>query len=339
MANPDSNDDTCRTPVAAYLARAGFVQNNTATHELAGDASDRRYVRVIPTEGSSFILLIHRAPIDPLALPFLNVARLLQRISVPVPEVFGHEADLGILILEDLGDVTLEASLLEASPRQRSTRYAEAVSLLVHMQERAHEFASPEFVPFGLSFDVKKLISELDFFVQQFLIGHRRVSLSSTHRTDLAVQFAELSETLATEPRVLCHRDYHSRNLMVHDSQLYVIDFQDARMGPNTYDLVSLLRDSYVDLEPDFVEQMIELFLKSTGSSDVDSFTERFDRMSIQRHLKALGTFGYQIAALGEERYGSAIPRTLGYITEVFERRPRFDQLRTVLATHIPELG
>ena len=199
--------------------------------------------------------------------------------------------------------------------------------------------ASTEFVPFGLAFDEAKLTSELDFFVQHFLIAHRDASLSPTRRADLAAEFSALAAELAAEPRVLCHRDYHSRNLMLHNGQLHVIDFQDARMGPDTYDLVSLLRDSYVSLDRSFVEQIIGSYLARVGMSDTPAFTERFDHMSVQRHLKALGTFGYQTAVLGRDRYRDAIPRTLGYLRDVFERRPRYGHLRTLLATHLPELG
>ena len=339
VTEPDQDHDTCAAKVAAYLARASLDPSNTTTCELVGDASDRRYVRVMPSGDRSCVLLVHTAPINPPALPFLNVARLLQRIPLPLPAILGQEDDLGILVLEDLGDVTLEGHLRHASPAERETRYTQAINLLVRMQQLSHELASPEFVPFGLAFDVQKLTAELDFFVRHFLVAYRDGLLSSTQRADLDVEFARLSGELAGEPRVLCHRDYHSRNLMLHDGQLYIIDFQDARMGPNTYDLVSLLRDSYVDLDPPFVKQMIEFFLMRTGSSDVVAFAERFDRMSVQRHLKALGTFGYQTAGLGRDRYRNAIPRTLGYVREVFERRPRFDRLRTLLAAHIPELG
>src|SRR6185295_6505679 len=101
---------------------------------------------------------------------------------------------------------------------------------------------------------------------------------------------------LAAEPRVLCHRDYHSRNLMVRGRELYIIDFQDARQGPDTYDLVSLLRDSYVDLADGVVNDLIAYFLAITQRppGPAGEFRRRFDLMALQRNLKALGTFGFQ---------------------------------------------
>ena len=122
------------------------------------------------------------------------------------------------------------------------------MALIARLQQQGATFASPEYVPYTIAFDVEKLTWELNFFVRHFLEAYRGVQLTDDERTALAAEWATIVEELAAEPRVLCHRDYHSRNLMLRDGRLYLIDFQDARLGPNTYDLVSLLRDSYVDL-------------------------------------------------------------------------------------------
>src|SRR5678810_813519 len=129
------------------------------------------------------------------------------------------------------------------------------------MQRRGSELASEEYVPYSIAFDVEKLSWELQFFVKHFLEAYRGASLTASEREALNVELLRIAEELAAEPRVFCHRDYHSRNLMLHDSQLYIIDFQDARMGPDTYDLVSLLRDSYVDLPPQTVGELMAYFL------------------------------------------------------------------------------
>jgi hypothetical protein len=145
---------------------------------------------------------------------------------------------------------------------------------------------------------------------------------------------------------VLCHRDYHSRNLMLHQGQLYIIDFQDARMGPDTYDLVSLLRDSYVDLPEDEVNDLIAFFLAlrcvpggTERAGDGNEFRRRFDLMALQRNLKALGTFGFQTISRGNPVYIQYIPRTLTYVRANLERYPRFGRLRELLAAHLEELG
>ena len=137
---------------------------------------------------------------------------------------------------------------------------------------------------------------------------------------------------------MLCHRDYHSRNLMLCDGSLHIIDFQDARMGPDTYDLVSLLRDSYVDINDSELDGFIAYFLAFKGISDAVEFRRRFDVMAVQRNLKALGTFGYQAAARGNPIYIQYIPRTLKYVHDNFSKHGRFARLRTILSAHIEEL-
>ena len=124
---------------------------------------------------------------------------------------------------------------------------------------------------------------------------------------------------------MLCHRDYHSRNLMLHHDRLYIIDFQDARMGPDTYDLVSLLRDSYVDLPERTVDELIAYFLALKGETrDRAEFRRRFDTMALQRNLKALGTFGYQTTARRNPVYIQYIPRTLRYVRDNLDHLPQF---------------
>ena len=138
-------------------------------------------------------------------------------------------------------------------------------------------------------------------------------------REALRAEWPASSAELAAEPRVLCHRDYHSRNLMLHGGTLHVIDFQDARMGPDTYDLVSLLRDSYVDLPERQVDDLIAFFLAlDTGAAATPpggrDFRRRFDLMALQRNLKALGTFGFQTTTRANPVYMQYMPRTLAYV-------------------------
>jgi aminoglycoside/choline kinase family phosphotransferase len=184
---------------------------------------------------------------------------------------------------------------------------------------------------------------ELDFFATHFLEGHRGIAFAPAERAALAEEFTSLASELSDEPRVVCHRDYHSRNLMVRDGRLAIIDFQDARLGPDTYDLVSLLRDSYVALSATDVDALIGLFLSLERgplgfTGDAARFRERFDTMAVQRNLKALGTFGYQASVRRNPAYLDDVPRTLGYLEDTFARRPRFDRLRTLLAGALPEL-
>ncbi len=171
--------------------------------------------------------------------------------------------------------------------------------------------------------------------------AYRGAALRESERSALAAEFKTIVEELAGEPRVLCHRDYHSRNLMLRDGSLYIIDFQDARMGPDTYDLASLLRDSYVDISDRDLDDLIAHFAALTGRGREQSaieFRRRFDLMALQRNLKALGTFGYQTAMRRNPVYIQYIPRTLRYARTNLEKHERFANLRAVLAAHIEEL-
>ena len=136
--------------VATYLERVGLAQRSTVI-ALKGDASERRYVRVILSDGSSLMVLVHSGPIDPATLPFLNVARLLQQMSVPIPRVRDVAADLGILVLDDLGDLTLQAALPAASPDQRRALYAEAVTMIADVRAPLLQHALSRSPPTGAS--------------------------------------------------------------------------------------------------------------------------------------------------------------------------------------------
>ena len=218
------------------------------------------------------------------------------------------------------------------------TTVCEAVGLIAKLQTGAANLADGQEGPFGLAFDTHKLDWEFDFFRSQFLETYRQANIASATNKALQYELSKISAELAAEPRVLCHRDYHSRNLMIKENNLVVIDFQDARMGPNTYDLVSLLRDCYVDLPRSLVTNMITHFLSGVPMSHAVNFHDRFNLMSVQRHLKALGTFGHQISCFGRSEFAAHVPRTLKYLRETLHAQPRFGRLLELLARLIPEL-
>ena len=327
-----------RERIAAYLSRTGLAANAPRVVPLTGDASDRRYFRVLFSDAPSIVLALYAGSFDFATLSFANVARLLEQMPVPVPAILGHADDIGILALEDLGDVTLQAHLGAATAAEHAALYRQAVALIATLQRRGEELASPQYTPYGIAFDVEKLTWEMDFFIKHFIEAYRGVVFKPEEREELQREFGALVETLAAEPRVLCHRDYHSRNLMLHDGRLCIIDFQDARMGPDTYDLVSLLRDSYVDLPEQTVDELLAYFLALKGSSGGESdFRRRFDIMALQRNLKALGTFGYQTTTRRNPVYIQYIPRTLRYIRNNLDNVPQFARIQELLATHVEE--
>jgi N-acetylmuramate 1-kinase len=342
---PDAQD--VRDRLDRYLERSGQRAQTVSVVPLTGDASDRKYFRIVFRDGSSLVLALNAEPFDFDALPFVRIAALLSTMPVPVPAIVDHAQDLGVLVLQDLGDVTLQAYLGAVPVSEHTGLYRHAVSFIEIMQRRGNDLASPAYPPFHVAFDAEKLLWELDFFTKHFIEGYRGVTIPPADRAVLAAEWRALAEELAAEPRVLCHRDYHSRNLMVSAGDLYIIDFQDARMGPDTYDLVSLLRDSYVDLGDEAVEDLIQHFvaLKQEGSPSrcddewADRVRERFEVMALQRNLKALGTFGYQTTVRSNPVYIQYIPRTLRYARLNLVRQDRFAKLRTLLGTLVEELA
>ena len=327
-----------RERIDTYLERSGLASKSPRVVPLTGDASDRRYYRVIVADEPSIVLSLYSAPFAFDSLSFVNVARLMKEMPTPIPAVLGHAEDLGVLALEDLGDVTLQAHLGAATPAEHAARYRQAVALIATMQKRGAELADPKYLPYGIAFDVEKLTWELDFFTKHFIEAYRGVVIADDARDDLRREFRALIEELAAEPRVLCHRDYHSRNLMLHQDQLFIIDFQDARMGPDTYDLVSLLRDSYMDLSEQTIDELIAYFLALKGLTGTETaFRRRFDLMALQRNLKALGTFGYQTTARRNPVYIQYIPRTLRYVRLNLAHLPQFARLRNLLAAYVEE--
>jgi len=331
-----------RERIDRYVRESGLGGGDARVVPLTGDASDRKYFRIIPVDGPSIVLALHAGAIDFATLPFASVGELLRHVPLPVPEVLGHSDELGILALQDLGDVTLQAHLGAAAPGEHAALYRQAVALIELLQRRGAELQS-DAGPYRIAFDEEKLTWELDFFARNFVEGYRGVRLSAHERTALAVEWGAIVRELAAEPRVLCHRDYHSRNLMLHEGSLYIIDFQDARMGPDTYDLVSLLRDSYVDIAEREIDQLVAYFLalKKTDMPAVpeDEFRRRFDLMALQRNLKALGTFGYQTMSRRNTVYIQYMPRTLRYVRTNLEKYPRFARLRALLGAHIEEVA
>jgi len=334
--HPGSAD--AREKIDGYLQRSGLAVRSPRVVPLTGDASDRRYFRVLVPDEGSIVLSLYSAPFTFETLSFVNVARLLEKMPVPIPAVLGHADDLGVLALADLGDVTLQAHLGAASAADHAALYRQAVSLISTLQRRGAELESPEYLPYGIAFDVEKLMWELDFFIKHFVEAYRGIVIAAATRDQLRREFSVVVEALASERRVLCHRDYHSRNLMLHSGELYIIDFQDARMGPDTYDLVSLLRDSYVDLPEQTVNELLAYYLALNGRTGEErEFRARFDVMALQRNLKALGTFGYQTTARRNPVYIQYIPRTLRCVRTNLQHLPQFGRIHELLAELVDE--
>jgi aminoglycoside/choline kinase family phosphotransferase len=311
---------------------------------LQGDASDRRYYRLHFTTAvggiTSLVLMRLPGPYTAGELPFVNVQRYLSANRIPVPSIVWDDSSHGLILLEDLGDMTLEAALQGASPEQMADWYCQALDILLALQHPESVAPRASCIAFRLAFDVEKLMWELDFFLTYMIKQFCAQQLQAVDETALRGQFRHITVTLARQPRVLTHRDYHSRNLMVHQDRLRVIDFQDARLGPCQYDLASLLYDSYVVLPDDLREALLTYYLEHQATTDDhppprEAFVQVFDYVCLQRHLKALGTFAFQTVINRTHRYVTAIPPTLGYIQENLSRHPELGQLRDLLEEYL----
>src|SRR6185436_7569834 len=201
-----------RARIDEVLQRGKLAGPQVRVVPLTGDASTRQYFRVMRPDNPSVVLAVYDSAFTFDDLPFVNVSRLLTNIPLPIPAIAGHADDLGILILEDLGDVTLQAHLGLTPPIEHEALYKQAVELVGRLQHRGRQLESSEFLPFGIAFDRDKLMWELNFFVKHFLEAYRGLDVSAAARSALDAEWTSITTELAGEPRVLCHRDYHSRN-------------------------------------------------------------------------------------------------------------------------------
>jgi N-acetylmuramate 1-kinase len=311
---------------------------------VQGDASDRCYYRLHftpPVDGITSLVVMRLAqPYAAGELPFVNVQRYLAVNKIPVPDILWDDSAHGFIALEDLGDITLEKALQGASRQQMAGWYRQALDVLLALQYPRGAASRASCVAFRMAFDVEKLMWELDFFLTHMIKRLCAQRLPPTDEAALRGQFWTIAAMLARQPRVLTHRDYHSRNLMLCQDQLRVIDFQDARLGPCHYDLASLLYDSYVVLPADLREELLTYYLEQKAAKDGhaltrEAFAEVFDYMCLQRHLKALGTFAFQTSVKQTQRYLAAIPPTLGYIRSNLAKHPELCQLNDLLEAYL----
>ncbi len=324
---------------------------------LAGDASGRRYCRVRLGEGSPFPTLIMMEYPDEIPpdreLPFVNVHRYLRMAGVPVPRIVHGVPESRILFLEDAGDTMLEGVVRSArSEEEFLPIYERCLEILVRIQWDGTNALDGKAIPARLAFDVNKFAEEIDFFFENAVRKYGGIALPETDERALEDRFRPFLEELAALPRVLSHRDYHSRNIMVIPPppggalpDLRILDFQDARMGNVFYDLCSLLRDSYVSLSEKAVGELVYVYrhaapagLRASGG-DPASFPYRLDASALQRNVKAIGTFGHQAHNLGKRFYLRFIPPTVAHLARNFERNAGMKPLARRLLPILTELA
>jgi len=344
------HDTEARVRNAASRA-TGADWSAAPVRRLAGHASMRSYWRVGAPGAASLVVMV--MPLDarpeevtkggaPAVNPFVDVQRYLHGLGVRVPAIHAFYEPEGLMVLEDLGDEMLETRLLGGDARE--PLYRTAVDALARLRAAAER--RPEgCIAFRRSFDRDLYHWELMHFLEWGLEAWKGERLSPAERQVVDRDFERIARSLEAEPTGFTHRDYQSRNLMVlPGGEQAVIDFQDALLGPRQYDLVALLRDSYVELPSAFVDAMLRRYLATLAEAggprlEHGPFRETFDLLTVQRKLKDAGRFVFIDRVKKNPDFLRSIPASLRYVKEAFGRRPDLAELHEVLARHLPELA
>jgi hypothetical protein len=343
--------DLLKSMVSQVELASGRTLSHPEVSKLKGDASNRSYYR-IGTPPDSFVVMVMppegakkseeaSTAEQPSELPFLNVHRYLKRLGIRVPEILRYDEPVGMMVLEDLTDQTFERALHSGN---RTSWYTRAVELLAHLRAQAERTIDPACLAFRRSFDAALYDWELHHFREWGLEIWSGRKPTSDERATLDGFFRRIAQQLEAAPKGFTHRDYQSRNLMVKNDELVVIDFQDALLGPRQYDLVALLRDSYVELDREFVDAMLDVYLKAFERETKEiiapaPFKRFFDVLTVQRKLKDAGRFEFINRVKGNPGFLVSIPASLRYVRAALETQPELGEMRSILAKYVPELG
>jgi hypothetical protein len=308
---------------------------------LTPDASTREYFR-ISWEDSTAIACVYPEPFIDEEQSYLDVNNLFLISGLPVSEVFAIDGELGIIIHEDFGDRILR-NVLEFSSEEAYQNYInKAIMLIAEIQAATETAKELDSIASRLAFDDEKLSWELNFFKTHYFNSLRGIELTKEVEINLLLELSEISNELSERPRVLCHRDFHAANLMVdHEGRLRIIDHQDARMGPASYDLVSLLLDRIIELpSPAKIREKRFYFLECRRQLglepiDPDEFAKEFRLMTIQRCLKAIGTFSFQTAKRSKTNYIQYINPMFKIVFLAAEKLNRFPHLQEIIRKQI----
>lgn len=351
------------TVLTILRTRLGIDLANVAISALKGDASNRSYYRLHYANGNNPATMILMELAEPEAfkrseeavsastisigeLPYINILRHLAKSDVAVPKLYFYDSAAGLLFLEDLGDRTLESELKGCNDTTVRRYYRQAIDELLKIQGPTTHDRDRNCIAFGRAFDVPLLMWEFDHFLEYGIEARTGASIKPGDRETIRGEFLKISEALAAEPKFFTHRDYHSRNLMVHRNRIWLLDFQDALLGPCVYDLASLLKDSYIVLQESLVDELIDYYLEehptmkdgTTKMQGGAAFRRLFDFMSVQRNLKAAGRFVYIDTVKKKNHLVPFIPQTLEYVRRNLDRYTDLKRLRDALQPYVQEL-
>lgn len=308
---------------------------------LTPDASTREYFRIEDSEKTA-VACIYPEPFVAAEQSYIDVTSLFLNCGLPVAKILDYDEALGIILLEDLGNRILRDDISEAAPQRREALIDEAITLIAGIQAATKAAFESGSIASRLFFDTEKLSWELEFFKTHYFTTLRGSSLSPTITERLTSEFLEISRELEKRASVLCHRDFHAANIMIDSTgALRIIDHQDARIGSPAYDLVSLLLDRITEPPaPEWLARKRRLFLERREQIglerlDEEAFAEEFRLQTIQRCLKAAGTFSYQSAKRGKTYFTPFIKPMFRIVLRAAENLDRFPVLRFVLRNEL----
>jgi aminoglycoside/choline kinase family phosphotransferase len=334
-----------------------------AIKPLAGDASSRRYYRVTlngPAAPDSVVIMelpsgsalplsseelaVFKEP--PKELPFLSLHRFLTQVGVRVPRLYGQWEQEHILVLEDLGDVSLWNRVQSVAPPEVGLWYKKAIDELLLLQIHGTRARDDSCIAFQQRFDFRLYTWEFDHFIEYGLTkrpGSKQVNTTAVNR--LKTIFGEIARRLDSQAPCLNHRDYHSWNLLIHDESVAVIDFQDALLAPPQYDLASLLNDRETDrvitaaLEQELIRYYIERRAEMGESKpSFEEFFEIYLLSAIQRDFKVVGRFYYLDLIKGKPGYKKFIPPTVRRLRRNLARAPGLEKVIPILSEQYEEM-
>ncbi len=299
-----------------FLAISDWLRNDLGLDvsrivPASADASFRRYFRILAQDKTHIVM---DAPPDKEdCAPFIRIAEALRSMGLNVPCIEHKNLDAGFLLLSDLGEDSYLSALNQSSADRL---YCDAIDALLRMQEAGQRSALTLPV-----YDRSLLMQEMELFRDWLLGQHLGLTLTASENSMLGSVFTLLADNARSQTQLWVHRDYHSRNLMLcADNNPGVLDFQDAVLGPISYDLVSLLRDCYIEWPAEQQQKWLDYYCRRAEERGLLSVSRRqqfrrhFDLMGVQRHLKAAGIFARLYRRDGKDGYLADIPRTLGYI-------------------------
>jgi aminoglycoside/choline kinase family phosphotransferase len=330
-----------------------------AVEPLAGDASSRSYLRLRlrgagPPSVVVMVLADSALPLsseelsvfsEPLTeLPYVNVDRFLRPLGMRIPDLYYDGQKEGFLLLEDIGDSPLREAVQDCSEADTEALYRQAIDQLLVLQitgTRKHDAAC---IAFQQRFDRRLFGWEFEHFVEWGLEKRAGKPLSDADANVLRPLFEDIAGRLDRAPAFLNHRDYHSWNLFVHDGEIRVIDFQDALLGPATYDLATLLndRDTPTVVTPSLEHKLVEYYYDAwhrAGGDTLshDSVWHEYNLCLLQKACKVVGRFYYLELEKHKTGYSRYIPPTLDTIRRVLERLPQYRPLQDIVAQHFPQ--